>query len=261
MRLVLFSRVPRWYSFRQDRFVKRLVADGHEIAAVVVERTKTLKSIREWMFKLGPRVFFEKAVSNSLRLTGLRRAAAVGPASPTTADAAARRPLPESVNPPVHLVDSHNSPACVELVRSLRPDVIVLRGCGIVRKQILDIPRVGTINPHYALLPAYRGMDVTEWSALHGDPVAVSVHTVNEGVDTGTVLASRLVKVERGDTVGMLRDKSAALAVDLIAETLANLEAGRALPRRAEPGAAGRQYFVMHPRLRRLADERLKRID
>jgi methionyl-tRNA formyltransferase len=99
-------------------------------------------------------------------------------------------------------------------------------------------------------------MDVTEWSALHGDPIAVSVHTVAEGVDTGAVILSKLVEVRPGDTVGSLRDKSAALAVDLIAEALPRLkDFVPPPPLRTMPG---HQYFTMHPRLRRLADARLQ---
>jgi methionyl-tRNA formyltransferase len=100
-------------------------------------------------------------------------------------------------------------------------------------------------------------MDVTEWSALHGDPIAVSVHMVNEGVDTGAVLVSRLVEIESDDTVGGLRDKSAALAVDLIAEALNHV--GQPVPL-SPSGEVGRQYYVMHPRLRQLANQRLKHV-
>src|SRR5262249_26012621 len=158
---------------------------------------------------------------------------------------------------PVRFVDSHNSPECVELVRSLNPDVLVLRGCGILRRPILETARLGAINPHYAALPAYRGVDVTEWAALHGDPVVVSVHFVTEQVDTGAVIVSRQIPVEPGGTTGMLRDKSAAAAVELFSEALDKIEAGAAQPA-ASPDAAGRQYFAMHPRLRQLADLRLR---
>lgn len=252
MRIVLFSRVPRWYSFREDRLVKRLAAEGHEVTAIVVEQTKTLHSMREWLWKLGPRVFWQKASGKALKRAGLGREV-------LDESEAVRASLSSSVTPPVHRVASHNSAECVKLVRSLEPDVIILRGCGIIRKPVLEIPKMGTINPHYALLPAYRGMDVTEWSALHGDPVAVSVHTVNEGVDTGAVITSRLVKAEAGDTVGGLRDKSAAIAVDLLAEAVKLLDDFVPAPAQEEANA-GRQYFVMHTRLRELANERLQKV-
>lgn len=249
MRIVLFSRVPSWYSFRGDRLVTRLAREGHDIAGVVVERTPTLTMLREWMWKLGPGIVVEKGLRKGARLLGWRQGALDPAAVPS-------RQAP--VNPPVFVVQSHNSSACVETVRRLQPDVIILRGCGIIKWPILEIPKLGTINPHYAVLPNYRGVDVTEWAALHGDPVAVSVHFVAEGVDTGAVLASRRVAVEPGDTLGRLREKSAALAVELFVDVLEKLASGTAVPR-TQHVTEGRQYFSMHPRLKWLANERLRR--
>lgn len=248
MRLVLFSRVPRWYSFRQDRLIRRLTSEGHDVVGVVVEQTSSLTSTREWLWKLGPHVFFKKAMEKSLRRIKSPSATAIGNGDLDGS-------YSTDVNPSVYWVASHNSAEAVEIVRTLGPDVIILRGCGIIRKPILEIPTVGTINPHYALLPAYRGMDVTEWSALHGDPVSVSVHTVNEGVDTGVVLVTRPVDVKVGDTLGKLRDKSAALAVELITEALSVVRESAHLSTQV---GAGRQYYAMHPRLRQLANIRLK---
>src|SRR5215510_9441613 len=214
MRIVLFSRVPRWYSFRADRVIQRLAGDGHEILAVVAERASTLASLREWLWKYGPRVFIEKSARKLLRLAGLKHASQGGSGQrPHEAEKQGVTPAADFL---VRFVDSHNSPECAELVGSLRPDVLVLRGCGILKRPILAAARLGAINPHYATLPAYRGVDVTEWAALHGDPVAVSVHFVAE-------------QVEAGATHSL-----------------------------ASPDVVGRQYFTMHPRLRRLADLRLK---
>jgi methionyl-tRNA formyltransferase len=249
MKVVLFSRVPAWYSFRGDRLVTRLTQAGHEVVGVVVERTSTVASLREWIWKLGPGVVLTKAVKKGLKLI-------LGHGH-SNGHAGGNAPPQGTVNPPVYVVASHNSGACIELVRSLQPDVLILRGCGIIKWPILEIPKLGTLNPHYAVLPAYRGVDVTEWAALHGDPVAVSVHFVAEGVDTGAVLASRRITIEPGDTLGRLREKSAALAVDLFLEVLDRLAAGTSVPR-TQPVTEGKQYFSMHPRLRHLANERLR---
>lgn len=250
MRIVLFSRVPRWYSFKNERLASRLTADGHEIAGVVVEQTATLKSVRDWTKKLGWNVFLDKLGRKVLGKIG-------GNAKQESGE---KNAVKTEVSPEVFLVKSHNSPECVEIVSRLAPDVIVLRGCGIVKKQILDVPKIGVINPHYALLPDFRGMDVTEWSVLSGAPVAVSVHTVNEGVDTGVVLKTRRIEPSAEDTVGSLRDKSAALAVDLISEALADLANGKPFPKNEIIEDGGKQYFTMHPRLRDLANRRLKKL-
>jgi methionyl-tRNA formyltransferase len=191
----------------------------------------------------------QKVASKLVRQTGMTSS----PQQPHTQFADTLPPC----DAPVHFVASHNSDECVELVKRLQPEVIVLRGCGIVNKQVLAVPTLGTINPHYAVLPAYRGMETTEWSVLHGDPCAVSVHWVAEAVDAGGVITSRLINVESGDEIGSLREKSAVLAAELLAEALNKIQSGAARPR-FMPTVEGRQYFVMHPRLRQLTEMRLR---
>jgi methionyl-tRNA formyltransferase len=244
MKVVLFSRVPRWYSFKNERLARRLIADGHEVAGVIVEVTSTLDSLREWKKKLGADVFLKKVKEKVLGK------------KPETASELVT--LPE-VSPAVYFIKSHNSPKCVEILKKIAPDLIVLRGCGIIKKQVLDVPKIGVINPHYAKLPDFRGMDVTEWSVLCGADVAVSVHTVNEGVDTGVVLRSAILKPSKLDTVGSLRDKSAALVVDLLAAAVSDFADGKKFPfvESSEPG--GSQFFQMHDRLKRLANQRLNK--
>lgn len=251
MRIVLFSRVPRWYSFKNERLASRLTADGHEIVGVVVEQTSTVKALRDWTKKLGWDVFLKKLGQKALSKT-------VG----TSAEIENENNTPRiEVAPDVFLVKSHNSSECVQILRDLEPDLIVLRGCGIVKKQVLEVPKIGVINPHYAILPDFRGMDVTEWSVLHDAPIAVSVHTVNEGVDTGVVLKSREIEATADDTVGSLRDKCAATAVDLLAEAAKNFAEGKPFPHSDLKKSEGRQFFMMHPRLRQLANEKLKRMN
>lgn len=250
MRIVLFSRVPRWYSFKNERLVSRLTADGCEVVGVVVEQTSTVKSLNDWTKKLGWNVFLKKLGQKAL---GKSNGDAIGNQ--------AEKNIPKvTVSPNVFLVKSHNSPECVEILNSLETDLIVLRGCGIIKKQVLEVPKIGVINPHYAILPDFRGMDVTEWSVLHDAPIAVSVHTVNTGVDTGVVLKSREIVPTAEDTVGSLRDKCAALAVDLLAEAVSDFAKGKPFPQSESTEVGGKQYFVMHPRLRKLANLKLKKL-
>lgn len=246
MRIVLFARLPGWYPVRCDRLAARLMQEGHEVAGIVVERAPTLATLRDWLAKLGPGLCLKKGLALAARLLG------------RPLGRLWKRPSARRRRPPVLLVPSHNSSMTVDLVRALSPDVIVLRGCGIIQWPILEIPTLGTMGLHDAALPAFRGRDVTEWAALLGGPMAVSLHFVTEGLDTGAVLASRRVPVEAGDTLGRLREKSAALAADLVVEALDKLTAGTAVPRSQQAGD-GRQYFAMHPRLKSLASEKLRR--
>src|SRR6185312_824748 len=114
----------------------------------------------------------------------------------------ARRGQPESPNlatdavayceaegiPVVHLGPlSH--PDAITAVRNLAPDLLVHAGAGILRRELLAIPRLGTLNAHMGILPRYRGMNVAEWACLEGNPVGCTVHLVNAGIDTGDIVA------------------------------------------------------------------------
>ncbi len=68
---------------------------------------------------------------------------------------------------------------------------------------------------------------------------------------------SRQIDVKRGDSLGQLREKCAALSVELIVEALKRIEVGKIRPT-VVPLSEGRQYFVMHPRLYELAERRLR---
>ncbi len=66
---------------------------------------------------------------------------------------------------------------------------------------MLEMPTLGTLNAHPGLLPRYRGVDVVAWAVLNGDPVGVSVHLVDAGIDTGRICRTRELPIHRGDTL------------------------------------------------------------
>ena len=143
-----------------------------------------------------------------------------------------------------------------DALRELEPDIAVLVGADIVPAPVLQVPRIATINAHYALLPAYRGMNVTEWSVLRGDPVGVTVHVVDRGVDTGDILVREEIPIEPGETFATLRRKHQDVAARLLVDAALQLRDGTATRRPQAPGD-GRQYYRMHPALRRRAEKAL----
>jgi methionyl-tRNA formyltransferase len=143
-----------------------------------------------------------------------------------------------------------------EPLRRLAPDVLVLVGAAIVPPPLLAVPRLGTVNAHYALLPAYRGMNVTEWSVLEGHAVGVSVHLVDAGIDTGAVLLRQEIALAPSETFASLRRKHQEVAARLLVRACLQLRDGTAQPQSQTPGE-GRQYYRMHPALRRRAEARL----
>jgi methionyl-tRNA formyltransferase len=141
-----------------------------------------------------------------------------------------------------------SEPETTEWVRGFAPDLMILVGADIVPAALLKIPRLGTINPHYGLLPRYRGMNVTEWSIYHDDPVGVTVHAVDPSIDTGDILIREPLEVPVGATLASIREQQQHTSARLLEEAAAAMLAGsaRPVPQQLDQG---RQFYRMHPLL------------
>jgi hypothetical protein len=71
----------------------------------------------------------------------------------------------------------------------------------IIRTPVLEQLPDRIVNLHIALLPYNRGADPTLWSVLEDTPAGVTIHYVDEGVDTGDVIAQRAVPLQDDDTL------------------------------------------------------------
>lgn len=89
---------------------------------------------------------------------------------------------------PLALCGNQNSPSSIARLRKWSPDIIVFAGGNILRRPLLDVPRLGVLNAHLGLLPEIRGMSSPEWSLLTGVPVGVTIHYIDSGIDTGPIL-------------------------------------------------------------------------
>ncbi|MCR5134354.1 MAG: methionyl-tRNA formyltransferase [Clostridiales bacterium] len=125
-----------------------------------------------------------------------------------------------------------------EQLRQIAPDAIVVIAYGkILPKEILEIPRYGCLNVHGSLLPRHRGAAPIQWTILAGDEKGgVAVMQMDEGMDTGAVLAETAVPADRcnaEELFEILAEKGAVL----IAEVLARIEAGESLQPAAQNDA------------------------
>jgi methionyl-tRNA formyltransferase len=107
--------------------------------------------------------------------------------------------------------------------------VMVVAAYGeILRPQVLAIPPAGVINVHPSLLPKYRGASPIEGTLLAGDQeTGVTIMLMDEGMDTGPILAQRSVATELDDSAGLLGERLARLGAELLLETLAPWLDGR----------------------------------
>ena len=123
-----------------------------------------------------------------------------------------------------------------ENIRALAPDLIVVVAYGcILPRSVLEAPKYGCINLHVSLLPKYRGSAPVQWAVLNGDAeTGVSIMQMDEGLDTGDVLACERIKIDPEETSGQLFDRVTVVGARVLCETLPAIEAGTL---KAEPQA------------------------
>ena len=133
----------------------------------------------------------------------------------------------------------------VDDLRSLQPDLCVTAAFGqILSQEILDIPRIGTVNVHSSLLPKYRGSAPVNWAIIQGETVTgVTTMMTDKGLDTGDILLKREVPILPGETAEELITRLAPIGADLLIETIRRLEAGDC-PREKQNEAEA-SYFPM----------------
>ncbi len=133
---------------------------------------------------------------------------------------------------PVLQPETLRPPETVAELAALRPDVIVVAAFGmILRPAVLAIPPKGCLNVHASLLPRHRGASPISAAILAGDPVTgVTIMLMDEGMDTGPILAQATTEIRPDDTAGTLGERLARQGADLLAATLPMWLAGEIHP-------------------------------
>ena len=131
-------------------------------------------------------------------------------------------------------------PSFIEELRQVPCDVIVVIAFGqILPKEILTMPRYGSVNVHASILPRWRGAAPMQWAIISGDTeTGVTTMQMDEGLDTGDMLLKKKVPIAPDETDESLHDKLAPLGRDLLLETLDGLEAGTIRPEKQDDSAS-----------------------
>lgn len=124
------------------------------------------------------------------------------------------------------------APDAVEELKKFEADIFVVAAFGqILSKEILDMPKFGCVNIHASLLPKYRGAAPINWCIINGEKeTGVTIQQMNEGIDTGDILAAKSMAIAHDETAESLFDKLSRLGAKLIVETLPKLERGEITP-------------------------------
>src|SRR5690606_19277258 len=120
-----------------------------------------------------------------------------------------------------------NRSSFLNRLRALNPDVIVVVAFRKLPKLVWSIPRLGTINLHASLLPAYRGAAPINHAVIQGQKVTgLTTFLIDEQIDTGNILLQKEIHIEEDDTAGDVYERMMAFSGELVLKTLAGLEDG-----------------------------------
>ena len=110
----------------------------------------------------------------------------------------------------------------------LNPDLFCVVAYGkILPKDILEIPKLGSINVHGSLLPKYRGAAPIQWAVLNGDKTTgITTMYMDEGMDTGDIILKQEVEIGENETTGELWERLSKIGGELLTETVDKIEKG-----------------------------------
>lgn len=127
---------------------------------------------------------------------------------------------------------SANSEAFKKEILRLNADVILVGTWGEkLKKEIIDLPTIATVNVHPSMLPKYRGPNPYLQTILHRETKSgITFHLMNEEFDKGAILAQKAIKILPNDTGKELKERTVFQARLMCAEVLKKLEYGLVIP-------------------------------
>ncbi len=128
----------------------------------------------------------------------------------------------------IEVVSPENIQEVEEKIRDVAPDLLVVVSYGqIIPKDILDIPKVGSINIHPSLLPKYRGAAPIQRAIMNGEKITgVTIMWMNERLDAGDIFFQREIEIKEEETYGELHDRLSLISAEMIVEALKKIERG-----------------------------------
>lgn len=118
----------------------------------------------------------------------------------------------------------------ISILRELKPILIIVMGWRtIIPAEVLNIPERGVVAVHESLLPKYRGFAPINWAIINGEKVSgVTLFYLDEGVDSGDIVAQRKISIRSTDTGFMLYQKTKIASVEILLDYLESLKKGTA---------------------------------
>ena len=100
----------------------------------------------------------------------------------------------------------------------------------ILKGDVLYAPKHGVLNIHPGILPKYRGCCAVEWAIYNGDPIGVTAHLMDEGIDTGPIVLAKTLDRSEFRNYEDIRVAVYRLSFEAAAEAAMEFRAGTAKP-------------------------------
>ena len=128
----------------------------------------------------------------------------------------------------------------LQTLGEFQPDLIVVAAYGqILPGALLELPRFGCLNVHASLLPKYRGAAPIQWAILNDErETGVTIMKMDEGLDTGDLLALQATPIAPADNAQTLLSRLALTGAGLLVKTVPEYVAGRIVPRKQPQAGA-----------------------
>lgn len=170
---------------------------------------------------VGGQVLFQLLVGKPLKMLSSKRIDAI-----ISKYGLSRDPIPAA---DIFHVPSVNAAQCLEVLKQLQPDLVIVHGTRIISKNILRGAGCTFINIHAGITPRYRGSHGAYWALANNDPehCGVTVHLIDEGIDTGNILKQVPIKVTPGDNFATYSYIQLAEGLLALKEAVRDLEHGK----------------------------------
>lgn len=141
----------------------------------------------------------------------------------------------------IHFVTDIHAQQVLEQVRTLEPDLGLIYGSPILKPELFEIPRLGTLGIHHGKVPEYRGNKTAFWAMYNGEPIAgVTIQKVNKGLDTGSIVKTGEVKAHRRAYQAVFHELE-ALGLELYIQAILEVKHGVA-EFKPQSGVKGKLY-------------------
>ena len=134
--------------------------------------------------------------------------------------------FPTEIN--LHRVKNASGSRCLSILKSLKPELIIVFGTSILKPEVLSIAKRYTLNIHGGIVPKYRNVHSDFWAVSKKDftNIGTSIIHLDPGIDTGDIAMQGLLEVSSDDTLFSIKKKNIELSLQLIVQTIEMAKTG-----------------------------------